>query len=140
MVNLPKGKTTVGCKWVFAVKFKSDGTLEDIRLVWWPRVLLKLIASTIQRRDDLDEMNPLKKNLATEFEFKDLEALKYFLRMEDARSRKKEHLQTMYRILRYLKSCLGKACSSRKAHKEIGQVLLLIEVQQRDITPMCGTI
>lgn len=27
MVNLPKGKTTVGCKLVFAVKFKSDGTL-----------------------------------------------------------------------------------------------------------------
>ncbi|RVW98401.1 hypothetical protein CK203_026793 [Vitis vinifera] len=76
MVNLPKGKTTVGCKWVFAVKFKSDGTLEGYK------------ARLVAKGDDLDEMNPLKKNLATEFEFKDLEALKYFLRMEDARSRK----------------------------------------------------
>ena len=28
IVNLPEGKTTVGCKWVFTVKFKSNGTLE----------------------------------------------------------------------------------------------------------------
>lgn len=35
IVNLPKGKTIVGCKWVFTVKFKSSGTLEryEARLV-----------------------------------------------------------------------------------------------------------
>ena len=28
IVTLPEGKTIVGRKWVFTVKFKSDGTLE----------------------------------------------------------------------------------------------------------------
>lgn len=28
MVELPKGKKTVGCKWVFTIKYNSDGTLE----------------------------------------------------------------------------------------------------------------
>ena len=28
LVDLPRGKTTVGCKWVFTVKYKSDGSLK----------------------------------------------------------------------------------------------------------------
>lgn len=28
LVELPKGKKAVGCKWIFKMKFKSDGTLE----------------------------------------------------------------------------------------------------------------
>ena len=28
LVDLPRGKTIVGCKWVFTVKYKSDGSLE----------------------------------------------------------------------------------------------------------------
>ena len=28
VVELPKGKKTVGCKWVFALKYKADGSLE----------------------------------------------------------------------------------------------------------------
>ncbi|KAJ4706604.1 Retrovirus-related Pol polyprotein from transposon TNT 1-94 [Melia azedarach] len=28
MVELPQGKKTVGCKWVFSVKYKSDGTID----------------------------------------------------------------------------------------------------------------
>ena len=28
LVDLPSGKKPVGCKWVFAVKFKVDGSLE----------------------------------------------------------------------------------------------------------------
>lgn len=27
-MGLPKGKTTVGCKWVFTIKYNSDGSLE----------------------------------------------------------------------------------------------------------------
>ena len=26
--NLPKGHKTVGCKWVFTLKYKTDGTLD----------------------------------------------------------------------------------------------------------------
>ena len=28
MVELPIGKKTIGCKWVFSVKYKSDGTID----------------------------------------------------------------------------------------------------------------
>jgi len=28
LVQLPKGKQPVGCKWVYTVKYKSDGTLD----------------------------------------------------------------------------------------------------------------
>ena len=28
VVNLPKGKKPVGCKWVFTVKYKADGSIE----------------------------------------------------------------------------------------------------------------
>ena len=28
MVDLPMGKKTIGCKWVFSVKYKSDGTID----------------------------------------------------------------------------------------------------------------
>ena len=28
MVDLPMGKKTIGCKWVFLVKYKSDGTID----------------------------------------------------------------------------------------------------------------
>jgi len=28
LVDLPKGKKPVGCKWVFVVKFRVDGSLE----------------------------------------------------------------------------------------------------------------
>jgi hypothetical protein len=28
LVPLPKGKRTVGCRWVFSIKHKADGTIE----------------------------------------------------------------------------------------------------------------
>ena len=28
LVTLPKNKRTIGCKWVFKVKYKADGTIE----------------------------------------------------------------------------------------------------------------
>lgn len=28
---LPKGKKIVGCKWVFSIKYKADGSIEDIK-------------------------------------------------------------------------------------------------------------
>ena len=28
VVNLPNGKKVVGCKWVFTLKYKLDGTIE----------------------------------------------------------------------------------------------------------------
>ena len=31
LVTLLKGKRTVGCKWVFSVKYKSDGSVESYK-------------------------------------------------------------------------------------------------------------
>ena len=31
VVALPKGKTTVGCKWVFTTKYKSNGILDQYK-------------------------------------------------------------------------------------------------------------
>jgi hypothetical protein len=28
IVTLPQGKKTVGCKWVFSIKYKADGSIE----------------------------------------------------------------------------------------------------------------
>ena len=32
LVQLPKGKTTVGCKWVLTIKHKSNGTVERYKV------------------------------------------------------------------------------------------------------------
>ena len=31
VVDLPRGKKPVGCKWVFTVKYNSDGTIERFK-------------------------------------------------------------------------------------------------------------
>lgn len=31
MVELPRGKKTVGCKWVFTIKYKIDGSLKQYK-------------------------------------------------------------------------------------------------------------
>ena len=31
LVSLPRGKKTVGCKWVFTIKHKADGTIEKYK-------------------------------------------------------------------------------------------------------------
>ncbi|XP_062089671.1 uncharacterized protein LOC133796207 [Humulus lupulus] len=58
LMEFTPDKNIVGCKWVFTIN------------------------------DDIGEMNLIKKMMAKEFEVKDLGALKYFLGMEFARSKK----------------------------------------------------
>jgi len=41
VMKLPDGKRTVGCKWVFTVKYNSVGQLKGTRLAWWLRDLRK---------------------------------------------------------------------------------------------------
>lgn len=35
LVSLPEGKKTIGCKWIFTIKYKEDGSIErcNARLV-----------------------------------------------------------------------------------------------------------
>ena len=51
-------------------------------------ILTVYVDDIILTRDDLIEMERLKKSLASSFEIKELGTLRYFLRMEVARSRK----------------------------------------------------
>ena len=51
-------------------------------------IVIVYIDNTILTGDDTGEVERLKKVLATEFEVKDLGQMRYFLRMEVARSRK----------------------------------------------------
>ena len=44
--NLPRRKITVGCKWVFTTKYKSDGTLE--------RYKMRLVAKGFTQTYDID--------------------------------------------------------------------------------------
>ena len=51
-------------------------------------MLIVYIDDIIVTRDDLSEMNQLKKSFSLEFEIKDLKFLRYFLIMEVAQSKK----------------------------------------------------
>lgn len=42
MVDLPKGKEVIDCKWVFTVKHKSDGSVERYKA----RLVVKVITQT----------------------------------------------------------------------------------------------
>ena len=46
IVELPKGKKTVGCKWIFNVKYKANGTLE--------RYKARLVAKEYTQTYDID--------------------------------------------------------------------------------------
>lgn len=36
IIDLPPGKTPIGCKWVYRVKYHVDGSVERTKLVWFP--------------------------------------------------------------------------------------------------------
>lgn len=36
ILTLPPGKKSIGCKWVYKIKLKSEGSLESIRQGLWP--------------------------------------------------------------------------------------------------------
>ncbi|RVW87882.1 Retrovirus-related Pol polyprotein from transposon RE1 [Vitis vinifera] len=116
ITDLPVGKRPVGCKWIFTIKYKADGSVERFKARLVARgILLSLAVNQdwcLQQLDiknaflngDLEEEvymeippgfeesmaknQKLKKYLSEEFEVKDLGNLKYFLGMEVARSRK----------------------------------------------------
>ena len=50
MVELPKEKSLVGCKWVFIVKYKAGGSLESykVRLVGAKIILKHMEVDTYQ--------------------------------------------------------------------------------------------
>ncbi|TYK24437.1 reverse transcriptase [Cucumis melo var. makuwa] len=110
---LPKGHKTVGCKWVFSLKYKGDSTLDrhKTRFTTFVKsqgyiqghsdhtlftkasktgkiaILIVYVDDIVLTGDDQTKISLLKQRMGDEFEIKDLGNLKYFLRMEVARSK-----------------------------------------------------
>lgn len=42
LVDLPPGKSTIGCKWVYKIKHKADGALKGTKLILLLRVIHNL--------------------------------------------------------------------------------------------------
>ncbi|CAL8106086.1 unnamed protein product [Prunus armeniaca] len=82
LVTLTHGKKTVGCRWIYTVKLKANGSIEryKARLVldWWR------MDDIVVTGNDTGEQLKLQKYLSKEFEMKDLGDLKYFLGIESA--------------------------------------------------------
>ncbi|RVW20248.1 Retrovirus-related Pol polyprotein from transposon RE1 [Vitis vinifera] len=114
LVTLPKNKRTIGCKWVFKVKYKADGTIErhKARLVakgythlyglkqasrqWYAKLSQALLSygfvqvyvdDVLLASDSILEIERLKTFLDAKFTIKDLGPPKYFLGLEVARSK-----------------------------------------------------
>lgn len=43
LVELPPNKHCIGCKWVFKVKFKADGSIQRYKLVLWLKSTKKIV-------------------------------------------------------------------------------------------------
>ncbi|RVW43806.1 Retrovirus-related Pol polyprotein from transposon RE1 [Vitis vinifera] len=134
IVDLPKEKKTVKCKWAFTIKCKPNGSIERYKARKGKIVVLIVyVDDIILTGDDSLEIERLKKALTCEFEIKDLGPLRYFLGMEFARSKKvsmvsqfmhspnQGHFDATYRILRYLKGTPGKGLPyENQGHLQVG--------------------
>ncbi|KAE8733954.1 putative Calmodulin-binding protein of 25 kDa [Hibiscus syriacus] len=76
IVDLPKDKKPVGCKWVFTVKYKADGSIERYKARLVAKGFTQSLDLIIMKCDDCIEIEILKNLLAKEFETKDLGTLR----------------------------------------------------------------
>ncbi|XP_070029369.1 uncharacterized mitochondrial protein AtMg00810-like [Nicotiana sylvestris] len=119
LVDLPKGKKLVVCKWVFAVKVNLDGFVARLKArlvakgrkcIWSNHPVLLLRGGS-----DYAGISSLKSFLHTRFHTKDLGQLKYFLGVEVTRSKKEILLSQRNYILDLLAEIgklVAKPCSS----------------------------
>ena len=49
LVEWPKGKEPVGCKWVYTIKCNPEGKIERYKLGWWPKATHKLVVLIMRK-------------------------------------------------------------------------------------------
>nr|GEU38285.1 hypothetical protein [Tanacetum cinerariifolium] len=89
LADLPLRRKAIGFKWVFKIKYKSDGEIERFEASLFPKscgdvyiALLVYVNDIIIIGNGLPEINKVKQFLKTNFMVKDLGKLKYFLGIE----------------------------------------------------------
>ncbi|MCO5575409.1 hypothetical protein L7F22_029210 [Adiantum nelumboides] len=92
LVPLPEGKKAIGCKWVYKIKHKDDGTIERYK------ARLVAIGET--------ELEHIKGPLKKEFDMKVLGELRYFLGLELSQ---KPHLDAVHHTLHFVRATLDHA-------------------------------
>jgi hypothetical protein len=50
LIDLPKGKNTIGCKWIYSVKQNAEGKVERYKARLVARDIVRLMALTMMRR------------------------------------------------------------------------------------------
>ncbi|XP_019176318.1 PREDICTED: uncharacterized protein LOC109171716 [Ipomoea nil] len=114
LIDFPKGKSPIGCRWVYKVKHKADGTIERYKSQGWDIQQLdinnaflhgdlndevymvlpqasrqwnvKLTKALQAQGTDPDQIKGLKHMLDTSFKIKDIGNLNYFLGIEAFRN------------------------------------------------------
>ena len=49
LVDLPSGKSSIGCKWVYKIKTRSGGTVDRYKAALLPGVLLRSMGLIMRR-------------------------------------------------------------------------------------------
>ncbi|GKC49112.1 ribonuclease H-like domain-containing protein [Tanacetum coccineum] len=123
LCDLPKDRKSIGGKWVFKIKYKSNGEIKRYKARYVVKgynqkegidfdetfsPVVKIVTNNVE------EIEKFKEFLRTKFQIKDLGKLKYFLGIEVLETNlgvclsQRKYCLDLLRILRYLKSNLGK--------------------------------
>ncbi|XP_076948411.1 uncharacterized protein LOC143620654 [Bidens hawaiensis] len=82
LVDLPHDMKTIGCKWIFKIKYKSSGEIERYKARLVAKVLLVYVDDIVLTVSSQVKILKVKEFLKTKFMIKDLGELKYFLGIE----------------------------------------------------------
>ncbi|KAL5560490.1 hypothetical protein UlMin_036701 [Ulmus minor] len=125
IVPLPLGKHTVGCKWVYKVKYNTDGYVE--------RYKAHLVAKDdiIITSNDMQAIEHMKVTLDRKFKLNDLGDLRFFLGLEIVRTSKGISVTQRHYSLQLLSNIGFLGCKPVSTPMEVN-----LKLSQEDGEPM----